>query len=92
MIEFRLEIKNPWSRDRFENLWHRHGSITKNKFWELEFTLCDSLLIDSCISYKEKTDHAGLEISLGILSYGIAFRILDSRHWDYEQNRWQSGE
>ena len=90
MIDFRLEIKNPWSKDRFENLWHRHGICTENKSWELEFTYCDSVLLDSCISYTDKQNHAGFEISLGFLGFGLAFRILDNRHWNYDRNEWES--
>jgi hypothetical protein len=29
-----------------------------------------------------------LQVMLGVLGYGIAFRIYDTRHWDYETNTW----
>jgi hypothetical protein len=88
MINFRLEIASPWSWDYFRNLGCLHGQISKNKFWELEHTYYSNQLLDVEFKFATKGDHAGLEFVLGVLGYGIAFRIYDNRHWDSELNSW----
>jgi len=88
MINLRLEILNPWSRDRFKNLGSVSGKITQNKSWELEHTFCDSVIFDIEFKFTTKQDHAGLELVFGILGYEVHFRICDNRHWDYENDRW----
>jgi len=88
MINLRFEIQNPWSRDRFKNLGSISGKITQNKSWELEHTFYDGMILDAECKFTTKQDHAGLELVLGILGYGVHFRIYDCRHWDYENGRW----
>lgn len=88
MIDLRFEIKNPWTKNRFKNLGSISGRITKNKSWGLQHTFFDGTILDIEFRFTNKQDHAGLEIVLGILGYGIHFNIYDNRHWDYENNRW----
>jgi hypothetical protein len=88
MINFRLEIRNPWSKDRFKNLGSISGRISKNKAWELEHTFYDGMLLDFDFNFTTRKDHAGLDIVLGLLTYGIHFQIYDTRHWDYENQKW----
>lgn len=88
MITLRLEIRNPWSRDIFKNLGSVSGRISTNKAWELEHTFYDGVVFDIDCRLTTRQDHAGLELVLGILGYGVAFRIYDRRHWDYENSRW----
>ena len=92
MINLRLELKNPWAKDKFKNLGCLHGRISKNKAWELEHTFYDGLLIDIDFSITRHCDHAGLNIVLGILGYAVHFSIYDTRHWDYETNDWKKYE
>ena len=89
MINLRLELQNPWSKDRFKNLGCLHGRITKHKAWELEHTFYDGMIIDCDFKFSTKGDHAGLSIMLGLLVYGVHFTVYDTRHWDYENNCWQ---
>ena len=35
-----------------------------------------------------KTDHAGVSLWLGILGFDVGLHFHDTRHWDYENNRW----
>ncbi len=90
LINFRLEIANPWSKDRFKNLGCVFGKISKNLAWELEHTFYDGTVIDFDISITRRENHAGLEVVLGILTYGIHFRIYDTRHWDYARGCWEN--
>jgi len=89
MIKLRLEIRNPWSRDRFKNLGCVFGKITKNMTWEIEHTYYDGMLVDLDFEFTTKQDHAGLRFCLGILGYAIGFTIYDIRHWNSETNTWQ---
>jgi hypothetical protein len=89
MIKSRLEIRNPWGKDRFKNLGCVSGKITKHKSWELEHTFYDSMLADLDFEFTTKRDHAGLRFSLGILGYAVGFNIYDNRHWNTETNTWE---
>lgn len=88
LFHTRLELTNPWSKDRFKNLGCIFGKISKNLAWELEHTFYDGTILDFSFTVSRQEDHAGLEIVLGLLTYGIHFKIYDTRHWDHENNRW----
>ena len=88
MIKLQLEIRNPWSRDRFKNLGCVFGKITKNMTWEIEHTYHDGMLVDLDFEFTTKQDHAGLHFSVGFLGYNFDFNFYDSRHWDNENNCW----
>ncbi len=89
MIKSRLEIRNPWSKDRFKNLGCMSGKITQNTAWELEHTFYDGMLVDLDFEFTTKQNHAGLRFCLGILGYAIGFTVYDTRHWSSETNTWQ---
>jgi hypothetical protein len=82
-----MELKNPFDPwDYFKNLGSKSGDVGLYTAWELEHTYYSPMLFDIDIRWSRRTDHAGLEITVGILGYGISFRIYDTRHWDYDQN------
>ena len=35
------------------------------------------------------TDHAGVSLWLGLLGFDVGLHFHDTRHWDYENNRWE---
>jgi len=39
-------------------------------------------------SLGRKRDHAGLKIELGLPFIAISLSIHDSRHWNYDKDRW----
>ncbi len=90
LLHTRLELTNPWSKDRFKNLGCVSGRISKNLAWELEHTFYDGTIVDFDFSISRQEDHAGLECVLGVLTYGIHFRIYDIRHWDYGRGQWEN--
>ena len=93
LYNLRLEISNPFdSWDYFKNLGCAHGVFGKHTAWELEHTYYSPLLLDVETKWSFKTDHAGLSIGIGLLGYGISFRIYDTRHWNYETNSWETYE
>lgn len=90
MFQLKIHIENPLAKEEFKNFFSRCYKISKNKFFEFEVTRHSIMLLDLDLSYRTKRDHGGLEINLGMLSYSLSFRVLDYRHWDYKNNRWQS--
>lgn len=88
MINFKLEISNPFGKDRFKNLGCLSGTLTKNKSWELEHTFYDNLLLDVNFSIKRKCDHSGVFLVIGLLTYAVHFSIYDNRHWDIDTDTW----
>jgi hypothetical protein len=90
MIKFRLEIQNPWSKNLFKDLGSISGKLSKNKGWEIQHTFCDGSILDGVIDWTRRCDHAGLEIGIGLIGYGINFRIYDTRHWNQDENRWKT--
>lgn len=94
MLYCNFSLNNPWhKKDKkgkdYKNLFLKHGRLTKNKHWELESHKDQQRIVsfELSLSFRNK-DHAGLEIGLGICGVDIAFRIYDTRHWDYENNQW----
>jgi hypothetical protein len=89
IFNFRLELSNPFDRwEYFKPLGCISGKLTKNKAWELEHSFYTGMILDADIRLNRNVDHAGLDITIGILGYGISFRIYDTRHWDYGRGEW----
>ena len=87
IINIRIELKNPFDTwDYFRNLGCLYGKLFNYKSWELEHSYDSPMLFDCDIRLTRGQDHAGIEFGIGILGYGISFRIYDTRHWDSEQN------
>jgi len=90
ILNIRFELRNPFDRwDYFNNLGCISGMITKFKAWELEHSYYSPLLFDFELRWNRQTDHAGFEFGLGILGYGIHFRIYDTRHWNDYDKCWE---
>jgi hypothetical protein len=91
ILNIRIELKNPFDRwDYFNNLGCISGRVFGNKFWELEHSYYSPLLFDVNVRCTHRTDHAGFEIGIGLLGYGLNFHIYDSRHWDNDNNTWST--
>ena len=91
ILHCRIELKNPFDRwDYFRNLGCVSGLLFNHTAWELEHSYYSPMLFDTDVRWRHRTDHAGIDITLGILGYGISFRIYDTRHWDYEKSTYIS--
>ena len=89
MFNFNLSLYIP-SDDSLDNIFLLFGRTWfKNKFWELQAVKTNCLLLAS-LSITTKYDHAGIRLSLGLLSYEIHFNIYDNRHWNHEKGCWES--
>jgi hypothetical protein len=90
IVNIRIELSNPFDRrEFFKNLGCLSGKITKRLAWELEHSYLSTMLLDTDIRWTRGTDHAGIDIRIGILGYGIGFRIYDTRHWNYDTDSWE---
>jgi hypothetical protein len=88
MIYFNVTIRNPYWWDRFKNIKWWHGATpVKNKFWEVQVTKTAELFR---IEFEVTTmqDHAGINLELGLLGYGVTFTLYDNRHWNTDEGRW----
>ena len=91
ILNFRIELKNPFdSWDYFNNLGCVSVQLFKHTAWEIEHTDYSPMLFDADVRWTHCQDHAGIEIVIGILGYGISFRMYDTRHWDDENNTWST--
>jgi hypothetical protein len=86
LIHLRFNIGTPW--ELFKNLGSLHGRLGQHRAWELEHTYYAGSLVDVEFAVSTGEDHAGLELGLGLLGYGIGFRVYDTRHWNTTLNTW----
>ena len=84
MICINLTIRNPWS-DCFEHVRAWSGQLSKNKHWEIECYRSATVVEVEC-GFTVRTDHAGLTVGLGLLSYTFRAQVYDNRHWDQKLN------
>jgi len=88
MIYFNFNIDNPFT-DRWNTLFYKSGSLTRHKVWEFNGYRTHHL-INAGFKLITKGDHAGIQIELGVFGYSIEFQTYDTRHWDYENNQWET--
>lgn len=73
----------------------KFGRITKNKSWEVQVELPSELpdWFDFQVQLSSKCDHAGFRIKIELLKlFFFEFAICDNRHWDYDNDRWETYE
>jgi hypothetical protein len=97
MIFFRFKIDNPW-RKRFNisknDYYWKHRKLSKNKNFEIQISrFVPTELVNVGIDLRWRgQDHQGPEIDLNIYGYMFNVKIYDRRHWNWEENRWQTDE
>jgi hypothetical protein len=75
----------------FNNLYWKSLKLTKNKYFELEIVKDISYLFKMELDFRlTGKDHAGVVVSLGAIGYELTISVIDCRHWDYENNKWQT--
>jgi hypothetical protein len=88
MIYINLTIRNPWSA-RFEHVRSWSGKLFGHKGWEVEILRSDTI-ISVEVKFTVRQDHAGLTVEVGLFGYTLGAQVYDSRHWDYETNKFVS--
>jgi hypothetical protein len=96
MIFFKFRIENPWftPTEGFESkdYYWKDVKLSENKNFEIQISRFErSHLMDVAVDLRWwGQDHAGPELDINILGYMFNMKIYDSRHWNYENNRWQT--
>lgn len=91
MISIHIQIKNLWQKrsTKFKNLFCLTWLVTKYRVLELESYRHTNFLIELELSTDwSGRDHAGPELSIGLIGYTICVKLYDTRHWDSEKNEW----
>lgn len=87
-INFSLSLLNSF----IKSIYLTSGKTPiRYKFWELHFYISDELLAFH-FRVSVNTDHAGLFLSFGFLTFGVEFNLYDSRHWDSDNGDWMTYE
>ncbi len=71
--------------------WCKSGFLSKeqNKAWEIQ--ICNDFegpYFNISLKWTRKCDHAGLNLTIEILSFYFCVQIYDTRHWDYANGVW----
>ncbi len=91
MINLCFVLSNPFS-NRFGGVYEKSGKTwMPNKFWELGVYKTNSIILFT-FNFTIRGDHAGLKFDFGILGLDINFMIYDNRHWDYDNDCWETYE
>lgn len=91
MINLDFNIHSPWGGEYFRNLGCWHTRLGKNKSLELEHSFYSQELVTGSFKLNRGCDHAGLELTLGLLGYCIRIQFYDTRHWNHESHDWMEG-
>jgi hypothetical protein len=91
MIDLKFSISNPFS-NRWDTLFFRNGTLPKHKAWEFNGYRTNQIInLEFGVTFKG--DHAGLKTMVGLFGFNLELSIYDTRHWNYEKNRfYEPGE
>jgi hypothetical protein len=98
MIFCKLRIGNPWFRPNGTNTAHdyywKDVRLSSNKNFEIQISKfqADNLLDIAIDLQWWGRDHAGPELDINVFGYMFNVKIYDSRHWNYDENRWMTDE
>ena len=96
MIFFKFRIENPWftPTEGFESkdYYWKDVKLSENKNFEIQISRFErSHLMDVAVDLRWwGQDHQGPELDLNLLGYMFNVKIYDSRHWNWEKNRWKT--
>lgn len=95
MIKIFCRISNPFYGNRSrqpKTFFNYYKKLSKNKSLDTQLTYfgLDTIFeIDVDISASGE-DHAGTRLSLTVLGLFFNIQIYDHRHWDYDNNTWET--
>lgn len=88
MISIRFSLTNPWS-DRWKPIYAKSKCIGLNKAFEFNVYKTHDI-VEFDLTVTANCDHAGINVLLGLLGYTVEMHWYDTRHWDYENQTWES--
>ena len=74
---------------------YKNIKLSKNKSFEIQLDLCNSSLSNDLflvnLAWTTKCDHAGLSFEFVFFKFVyFQMQVYDNRHWDYENNCWET--
>jgi len=87
MFNFDLSLRNPFSK-RFKLLTGKSGTLLSNKAWEAN-VYATNTIVKFSIAITTRSDHAGLNIYIGLIGFEYEFHFYDTRHWCYKTDSWE---
>jgi len=90
MININVQLTNPFST-RWKTIYYTSSPAPekgKYRVWEVQ-AFKDNTIISFSFRWTMRTDHAGVELSVGLLGYSIMTTVSDTRHWDNDTNAWK---
>ena len=96
LMFLKLRIANPWFKPRkdFKNhdYYWKDCKLSANKNLEIQISRFEATdLIDLGFDLQWwGQDHAGPELDINVFGYMFNIKVYDSRHWNWEANRWQT--
>lgn len=88
MISIRFSLTNPWS-DRWKCIYAKSKRIGSNKAFEFNVYKTHDI-VEFDLTVTANCDHAGVNLLTGLFGYTIELHWYDTRHWDYENQTWES--
>jgi len=90
-MDFNIYIHVQFLPYYFKNLWHKAWKLSANKTLELEFLFHLNALFEFALSLiVSGRHHAGPSITLSLFGLGFNLSLSDRRHWNYDENRWET--
>ena len=92
-MQINFGISHRLWRYSFKNLFSESWNLTWNKSVEFQVIFNSQMLVnfDLEIIFGGR-DHAGPEVCLGLFGIELRIGLPDRRHWNREQNRWETDE
>lgn len=98
-LNFNIRIDDSLLPEKLRNhsakvLFGRHGILFKNKAWEIEIIgWYPNPIFEFFLDLRWRgRDHAGPRFEIGMLGFSINLMFSDRRHWNYDENRWETYE
>jgi hypothetical protein len=91
-----FNIANPFKKfaSKFwKYTWYSDKRLTTYKWFEIQSFIDSENIFATQLDLRFRgRDHAGPSLEVVLFCIGLAIRIYDQRHWDYEINYWEKYE
>ena len=89
MIHINFHIHNPWDKKCHTKVFFAGDyQVSENKTFDISLMYHRATIIDLEVSYRTRSDHAGLNVTLAFLGLNFQAVFHDNRHWNYDADRW----
>jgi len=88
MIQLSFSISNPFLKRRFDTIYDTSWGVSRYKHFDFSVSR-DKGIISASFGISARRDHAGFDISFGLLTWNFDLTFYDSRHWDNKTGTWE---